>query len=135
MRRIAQFLQAARRKPKRRRLADVLAAMPNVGEDADFARHQVDQRTGSVYLVDTDLIRESRKGDGANAGVRAFCRKASLDDEALYLSVITIGEPRRGIERLRHRGDVERAHRSEQWLVRIVKEYGDAILRIDEEIA
>jgi predicted nucleic acid-binding protein len=86
-------------------------------------------------LVDTDVISESRKGDGANTGVRAFFRKASLDDEPLYLSVITIGELRRGVEKLRHRGDVEQANRLERWLLRIVEEYGDAILSLDEEIA
>jgi plasmid stability protein len=39
-----QILQAALRRPKRRRFVDVLAAMPNVGDDADFARDQVDRR-------------------------------------------------------------------------------------------
>jgi hypothetical protein len=86
-------------------------------------------------LVDTDVISESRKGDGANAGVREFFRKASLDDEPLYISAITIGELRRGVEKLRHRGDVEQANRLERWLLRIVEEYGDAILSFDEEIA
>jgi predicted nucleic acid-binding protein len=88
-----------------------------------------------VYLVDTDVISESRKGDGANAGVREFFRKASLDDEPLYISAITIGELRRGVEKLRHRGDIEQANRLERWLLRIVEEYGDAILSFDEEIA
>jgi len=88
-----------------------------------------------VYLVNTDVISESRKGDGANAGVRAFFRKASLDDEPLYVSAITIGELRRGVEKLRHRGDVDQANRLERWLLRIVDEYGDAILSFDEEIA
>jgi toxin FitB len=88
-----------------------------------------------VYLVDTDIISESRKRDGANAGVREFFRKASLDDEPLYISAITIGELRRGVERLRHRGDKEQANRLERWLLRIVEEYDDAILSFDEEIA
>jgi len=88
-----------------------------------------------VYLVDTDVISESRKGDGANAGVREFFRKASLDDEPLYISAITIGELRRGVEKLRHRGDMEQANRLERWLLRIIEEYGDAILSFDEEIA
>jgi len=39
-----QILQAALRGPKRRRFADVLAAMPNVGEDEDFERQQADRR-------------------------------------------------------------------------------------------
>lgn len=35
-----QILQAALRGPKRRSFAEVLSAMPNVGEDADFERKQ-----------------------------------------------------------------------------------------------
>ena len=88
-----------------------------------------------MYLVDTDVISESRKGDGANAGVREFFRKASIDDEPLYISAITIGELRRGVEKLRHRGDMDQANRLERWLLRIVDEYSDAILSFDEEIA
>ena len=88
-----------------------------------------------MYLVDTDVISESRKGNGANAGVREFFRKASLDDEPLYISAITIGELRRGVEKLRHRGDMEQANRLERWLLRIIEEYGDAILSFDEEVA
>jgi antitoxin FitA len=39
-----EILRAALRAPRRRHLADVLAAIPNVGNDQDFARAQVDQR-------------------------------------------------------------------------------------------
>jgi antitoxin FitA len=39
-----EILQLALRGPKRRALADVLASMPNVGTDNDFARQQVDRR-------------------------------------------------------------------------------------------
>jgi plasmid stability protein len=39
-----EILQAALRGPRRRHLADVLAAMPNVGKDEDFAREQSDRR-------------------------------------------------------------------------------------------
>jgi plasmid stability protein len=39
-----EILEAALRGPRRRRLADVLAAMPNVGKDEDFTRDQIDAR-------------------------------------------------------------------------------------------
>lgn len=39
-----EILQSALRGPRRRALADVLASMPNVGRDKDFARDQVDSR-------------------------------------------------------------------------------------------
>jgi plasmid stability protein len=39
-----EILQAALGGPRRRSLADVLASMPDVGQDEDFARHQTDRR-------------------------------------------------------------------------------------------
>ncbi len=39
-----EILHAALRGPRRRSLAEVLTSMPNVGEDADFARKQADRR-------------------------------------------------------------------------------------------
>jgi plasmid stability protein len=39
-----EILQAALRGPRRRRLAEVLGTMPNVGEDEDFVRRQSDRR-------------------------------------------------------------------------------------------
>jgi antitoxin FitA len=39
-----EILQSVLRSPKRRHLADVLAAIPNVGELSDFGREQTDKR-------------------------------------------------------------------------------------------
>jgi len=39
-----EILKAALDGPKRRPLADVLAAIPSVGEDSDFVRDQRDRR-------------------------------------------------------------------------------------------
>jgi plasmid stability protein len=39
-----EILQSVLRRPKRRQLADVLAAIPNVGEDSDFRREPNDKR-------------------------------------------------------------------------------------------
>ncbi len=39
-----EILAAALQRPRRKRLADVLASMPDVGEDTDFARDQRDSR-------------------------------------------------------------------------------------------
>ena len=58
-----------------------------------------------MYLVDTNVISEARKGERANAGVRAFFAKASEQDWPLFLSVISIGELRRGVDLIRHRVD------------------------------
>lgn len=39
-----EILEQALLHPRRRSLAEVLATMPEVGEDADFERRQVDRR-------------------------------------------------------------------------------------------
>jgi plasmid stability protein len=39
-----EILQSALRGPRRRSLAEVLGAMPNVGDDKDFSRTQLDRR-------------------------------------------------------------------------------------------
>jgi predicted nucleic acid-binding protein len=65
-----------------------------------------------MYLIDTDVISEARKGDRANVGVKAFFRDAARNGTTLFLSVITIGELRQGVETIRHRGDGSQASRS-----------------------
>lgn len=40
-----EILKAALQGPRRRSLAQVLARMPNVGDDRDFARGQIDRRS------------------------------------------------------------------------------------------
>jgi len=39
-----EILEQALLGPRRRSLAEVLAAMPDAGEDADFERRQIDRR-------------------------------------------------------------------------------------------
>jgi len=88
-----------------------------------------------VYLVDTDVISEARKGHQGNAGVRAFFSRASDEGAELYLSAVTIGELRQGVERIRYRGDMSQAQKLEQWLLRVTSAYADRILPLDEETA
>ena len=88
-----------------------------------------------MYLVDTDVISEARKGVRSNAGVRAFFARARDEGTDLYLSVVTIGELRQGVERIRHRGDRSQAQRLERWLLQLTSDYSDRILALDEEIA
>lgn len=88
-----------------------------------------------MYLIDTDVISEVRKGVKSNAGVRAFFIRAGAEAASLYLSVVTIGELRQGVERIRHRGDEPQARLLDRWLQQLTSDYGDRILSIDEEIA
>lgn len=86
-----------------------------------------------MYLLDTNVISELRKGGRANPGVTAFF--ATLAPEDIYLSVVTIGEIRRGLENVRARGDREQAGRLETWLDRVVTDFSDRILDFDLECA
>lgn len=88
-----------------------------------------------MYLVDTDVISEARKGDKGNPGVREFFANASRNNTALFLSAITIGELRQGVESIRHRGDSAQSARLERWLDRLTVDYADAILSFDQETA
>jgi toxin FitB len=81
-----------------------------------------------MYLVDTDVISEARKRDKADPGVTRFFKTAQTSGSALYTSVITIGEIRRGIELIRYRGDVRQATQLEAWIDVILNEFRDHIL-------
>lgn len=61
------------------------------------------------YLIDTNVVSELRKGDKADAGVRRFFRQADEKNEELFVSAVTIGELRRGVEIIRHRADRQQA--------------------------
>ncbi|TDV23327.1 hypothetical protein C7405_13222 [Paraburkholderia caballeronis] len=87
-----------------------------------------------MYLVDTNVISEVRKRERADKGVMAFFRKAAQDDADLYLSVVTVGELRRGVEIIRHRGDKPQATRLENWLNGVLREFASNILAVDEEV-
>ena len=53
----------------------------------------------------------------------------------LFLSVITIGEIRRGVARIRHRGDDDQAQRLERWLDDVLQKFEDRILPFDADCA
>lgn len=82
-----------------------------------------------MYLVDTNVISEARKGKKANIGVRDFWETADPAD--LYIAVQSIGEIRRGLENIRQRGDVTQSMRLEAWLDEVVTHYADRILDFD----
>ena len=88
-----------------------------------------------MYLIDTDVISEARKGEQANAGVKKFFHNAASESSLLFLSAVTIGELRQGVESIRHRGDTVQAKRLERWLDRVTHDYADAILAFDDETA
>jgi predicted nucleic acid-binding protein len=89
----------------------------------------------TVYLIDTNVISEIRKRGGADAGVREFFNRATKEQIGLYLSVITIGELRRGVDLMRHRGDVKQAAQLEGWLNSILASFANHILSVGNDVA
>ena len=84
------------------------------------------------YLVDTNVISELRKGRRCDPGVAAwFARVAS---EEIYLSALTLGEIRKGIESIRRR-DGAAAQALEAWFQRLVATYSDRFLPVDLAVA
>ncbi|CAA9892858.1 PilT protein domain protein (fragment) [Candidatus Methylobacter favarea] len=88
-----------------------------------------------MYLIDTHVISEIRKGEKANAGVRQFFDAASHDNTPLFISSITMGELQRGVDLIFHRSDTLQGNLLENWLNSILAHYQDNILSIDSEIA
>lgn len=84
------------------------------------------------FLLDTNVVSELRKGSRANARVRAWF--AGVEDDEIHLSVLVIGEIRRGVERIRRRDPVQGVA-LERWLVRLVREHAARILAVDGRAA
>ena len=88
-----------------------------------------------MYLIDTNVISEIRKGKKADIGVQEFFQNIITSDLPVYISAVTVGELRRGIEQLRHRNDKKQAAMLEAWLSQLLKEYENNILAFDAEAA
>jgi toxin FitB len=84
------------------------------------------------YLLDTNVISELRKGERADQNVKAWF--SELADEEIFLSVLTIGEIRRGVENVRRR-DPKAAVALDSWLAGLGEAHRDRILPVDRAIA
>jgi toxin FitB len=83
------------------------------------------------FLLDTNVVSEARRPRG-NTGVKTWL--ASVPADSLHVSVLLVGEIRRGIERLRRR-DPPQAAILEFWLATLRLAYADRIIPITVEIA
>lgn len=80
------------------------------------------------YLLDTNVLSELRKGARAHPRVREWFGDA--EEEAIFTSVLVLGELRRGVESIRHR-DPAAAVALDQWLARLVDQFAERIVVID----
>jgi predicted nucleic acid-binding protein len=85
-----------------------------------------------TWLVDTNIISEVRKGRRCHPAVAAWW--AGVDDGDLFLSVLVLGEIRRGVEALRPR-DPAQAAAIDAWLSGLTTAFGARILGIDARVA
>lgn len=88
-----------------------------------------------MYLIDTNVVSEARKRAKANRGVIAFFEIVVSSSEPVFLSAISVGELRRGVELIRRRGDTDQAQRLEAWLATVLESFGDRILAFDSDAA
>ena len=88
-----------------------------------------------MYLLDTNVISEIRKGDKGNRGVKAFVQHLATSQSPAFLAAVTIGELRRGVAVLEHRGDASQARVLAVWLEDVLKLFGKSVIVFDEPCA
>jgi predicted nucleic acid-binding protein len=82
-----------------------------------------------MYLVDTNVISEARRGSP-----QALAWLRAVDPLSLYLSVLTLGEIMRGIV-LKQRSDPKAAGHLAEWLRKIRHDHATRILPVTDQIA
>jgi len=83
------------------------------------------------YLLDTNVISEIAKST-PHPVVAAWYARSNEND--LYLSVVTLGEIRKGVE-LKRRSDRNRAAALDRMLTRLQTEYASRLLPVDRVVA
>jgi toxin FitB len=82
------------------------------------------------YLLDTNAVSEWAKPRPDPGVVRWL---DEVDEDRTYLSVITVGEIRKGVQRL---ADGRRRDRLDRWLsYELPERFGDRMLSVDTEVA
>ena len=84
------------------------------------------------HLIDTNIISEVRKGERCDPHVAEWYE--SIADADIYLSVLVVGEIRKGIERARPNNPAQ-ASALEKWLTDVVRSFAERILPIDQVVA
>jgi predicted nucleic acid-binding protein len=84
------------------------------------------------YLLDTNIISEVRKGAKCDASVAAWYD--SIDDAEIFLSVLVLGEIRKGVERARP-SDPAQARALEKWLTTVAESFAERVLTVDQAVA
>jgi predicted nucleic acid-binding protein len=83
------------------------------------------------YLLDTNVLSELRKGTRGDERVHAWAQAVSGDRH--FVSVLSLGEIRKGIERVR-RKTPEKCEVFERWLERLSVDYAGDIIEVNDAI-
>ena len=85
-----------------------------------------------TYLLDTNVLSETRKRQPSR-GVADWI--AGTPPSRMHVSVLTLGEIEQGIERVRGRGDRERAAALQRWLRDVETGFEDRVLPVTLQVA
>lgn len=84
------------------------------------------------YLLDTNVLCEPSK---PRPNKRVLDWLDATPVEALYISVLSMGELTRGLVQMLDRGNRDRAEYYQAWLIKIREQYRDRMLPIDAPVA
>jgi predicted nucleic acid-binding protein len=85
-----------------------------------------------MYLVDTNVISELRKGKKADPGVKALLK---AEEDHLFLPVQAIGELSFSIESLKRKSDLAQAKLVQRWLDSVLEAFEGRVLSFDQSCA
>jgi predicted nucleic acid-binding protein len=85
-----------------------------------------------LFLIDTNVISEIRKGSRADAGAVEFLRNP---EHEIFMPAQVIGELRRGVENVLLKRDIAQAKRLQVWFESIFEEFSSRILAFDADCA
>ena len=86
---------------------------------------------GARYLLDTNVLSETRR---KQPDQRVLSFLAKTDPSALYFSVLTLGELRKGVA-MKAKTDPETARRLGEWIDGLEFSFADRILSVDAATA
>jgi hypothetical protein len=74
--------------------------------------------------IDTNIMSEVRKGSNCDPQVAAWYD--SINEESIYLSVLVLGEIRKGVERARPKNPAQ-ARALERWLANVSQSFAERV--------
>ncbi len=86
-----------------------------------------------MFLLDTNVVSEVRKGTRSDLNVSEWY--SSVGESQLFISTLTIGEIRKGIELTRSRRDLNQADVLQGWLQTVIQRFSGRILTVDAQVA